>query len=367
MQKFVLVFIYILNFLIKLLKFILWPVKRNIEIKNICIYRIGSIGDIACAIPAINNIRNSFPKAKIHFLSSSGKKNKFNSSQLLNFFHIVDEFIIYNQINYSFLKSLRRKNFDLFVELPSDLAKFSNQIRNILFAYVIKSKKAFGWEIRTLKFQKKFLNKYVNYDNEVIRLNKIVNTNLKKNYGINYNFPFSNTKKEAILNKFKLNDLQFLCVSVGGKRKSNIWPTENYTYLIEKIIDKYQLKILFIGGGEDSIYTDLIMKQIKNDYKSMIYNLIGKTSFIESIYILSKSKCLICNDTGTQHLASICGTKTFSIFSSRDMKNKWYPYGDSNKVFRAKFECLCYEDNCEKCVSYLKDIDPEYVLSSIDL
>ena len=132
MQKFVLVFIYILNFLIKLLKFILWPVKRNIEIKNICIYRIGSIGDIACAIPAINNIRNSFPKAKIHFLSSSGKKNKFNSSQLLNFFHIVDEFIIYNQINYSFLKSLRRKNFDLFVELPSDLAKFSNQIRNIL-------------------------------------------------------------------------------------------------------------------------------------------------------------------------------------------------------------------------------------------
>lgn len=340
--------------------------SRNTEIKNICIYRIGSIGDIACAIPAINNIRNSFPKAKIHFLSSSGKNNDFNSNQLLDIFNIVDEFIIYNKINYTVLKSLRSKNFDLFVELPSDLAKFTNQIRNIFFAYIIKSKKAFGWEIRTLKFQKKLLNKYINYDNEVVRLNKIVNDNLKKSYAINYNFPFSKTKKETILSKFKLNESQFLCISAGGKRKSNIWPTENYTNLIEKIIDKYQLKILLIGGVEDYIYTDLIMKQIKN-HKEIINNLVGKTSLIESIYILSESKCLICNDTGTQHLASICGTKTFSIFSSRDMKNKWYPYGDSNKVFRSRIECLCYEDNCKKCIGYLKDIDSEYVFNSIDL
>ena len=367
MKKFILLPINSLNFILNLIKIILFNNSKRISIKNICVYRVGSIGDITCSIPAINSLRNHYPNAFITLLSSSGKNNTFDCKSLLENFHLIDEFIIYKNFNFNLYKTLKSKQFDLFIELPSDLTNFYVQIRNVIFAYLIQSKKGFGWEIRTLKIQKRLLNKYIYYDNEVIRLNKIINKNLNTDYKIKYNFHISDEIKEKILNKFHIKGLSYICISPGGKRKSNIWPTKNYVILINEILKKYKFNLLFLGGKEDSHYSELIIKKKNTEFQNNIINLVGKSSILESIYILEKAKCLISNDTGTQHLASITSTKTYSIFSSRDMKGKWYPYGENNKIFRVQSDCLCYKDNCINCTKLLEQIDPMHIFNSINI
>ena len=38
-----------------------WPRRRPLDAKRVCIYRIGNIGDTACAIPAMHAIRRAYP------------------------------------------------------------------------------------------------------------------------------------------------------------------------------------------------------------------------------------------------------------------------------------------------------------------
>ena len=367
MKNITLLLINLLNLILNLIKTILFNNSKSISIKNICIYRVGSIGDMACSIPAINSLRNHYPNAYITLLSSSGKNNTFDCKSLLENFDLINEFIVYKNFNFNLYKKLKSKQFDLFIELPSDLTNFYVQIRNLILAYLIQSKKAFGWEVRTLKIQKRLLNKYIKYDNEVLRLNKIINKNLNTDYKINYNFYISDQIKEKIFNKFHIKGISYICVSPGGKRKSNIWPISNFVILINEILQKYQFKIIFIGGAEDSLYSESIIKKINTEFQNRIINLVGKSSILESICILEKAACLISNDTGTQHLASITSTKTYAIFSSRDMKGKWYPYGESNKIFRVQSDCLCYKDNCTNCINLLKHINPMHIYNSLDI
>ncbi|MEK7435597.1 MAG: hypothetical protein AAB150_01790, partial [Pseudomonadota bacterium] len=44
---------------------LLWPRPRPESAERVCVFRIGYIGDIVCALPAIRGVRRAYPNAKL--------------------------------------------------------------------------------------------------------------------------------------------------------------------------------------------------------------------------------------------------------------------------------------------------------------
>src|SRR4030067_3579101 len=79
----VLVFKYGINGVLSLLQALLWLRSMPRNPKKICIHRVGQIGDILCAIPAIKAIRKAYPEAEITLLTSPGEEGNPGAAELL--------------------------------------------------------------------------------------------------------------------------------------------------------------------------------------------------------------------------------------------------------------------------------------------
>jgi len=51
---------------------LLWPRRRPVFAERVCVFRIGHIGDIVCALPAIRSVRRAYPNARLTLFTSPG-------------------------------------------------------------------------------------------------------------------------------------------------------------------------------------------------------------------------------------------------------------------------------------------------------
>lgn len=122
----------------------------------------------------------------------------------------------------------------------------------------------------------------------------------------------------------------FLVIGPTANWAAKVWPTENFAFLIQKLLAYKELlgaKIILVGGpGEESVGQELIsqLKGIKP------INLIGKP-ILATAAIFSLSKVFIGNDSGLMHLAAATGIPTLGLFGPTD-DNLYAPSG-KNAMF----------------------------------
>ena len=150
-------------------------------------------------------------------------------------------------------------------------------------------------------------------------------------------------------NELKKKSTIILCL--GGKFKVKDWGLINWSTLIRLIIEfKKKQKFLIIGSGKnEKKKANHLKKEFPNNCKSFI-----DQPFDKLIKTISKSKIYIGHDTANMHLCAILGLKTISIFSSREVKGKWFPIGLDHlnyykdiSCFNCKLTDYCvYNKNC---------------------
>ena len=96
-----------------------WPRQRPLDAKRVCIYRIGNIGDTACAIPAMHAIRRAYPDAHLTLVTSPGKAGSIGARELLEGVSWLDEIVVYHAEDIAtargrlgLLHNLRARKFD---------------------------------------------------------------------------------------------------------------------------------------------------------------------------------------------------------------------------------------------------------------
>jgi len=333
------------------------------EINSILIFRTGSLGDSIVSMPAIESIKQKYPKANIDILTDSGGKSLVSINNLINN-EGINKFIFYKSkpVN-KLIKELRHK-YDLFILLPQTHATFISILRNLFFAKLIGCKYAIGFKVcvtrlfpqtqarhLTLLNIREFLLSILN--NEGIETIKYKNT---------YNFKIAKDDISFVNNLFEKENLADNIVSlvVGAKRPQHRWPVQYFDKITDHLLSKgYQC--ILIGGKEDKETA----KQLTNYNK--ITDLTGELTPIQSGLAISKCKICITNDTGPMHLSYSFGTRTIALFSSRDYPNLWFPPKELSSVFRNdNISCSeCFTETCtdNQC---MKQIIPEVVISKLD-
>jgi heptosyltransferase-3 len=362
----------LVNSLIRAFRVLLWPRRKPSDPQRICIWRVGFIGDTVVALPAIHAIRVAYPRAQLTLLTSPvegkfpGARELFENSQLFDevYVYLKSEVTGYRN-RVAFLRTMRSRRFDIFIDLPQELAGPFKHLRNLLIARLMGVRWGYGWGfVTTIKLWVQAQSECLKFENEVEKLLAVVRSagipvGAEAIFPIELG-PHERNSVDRLLGNLKTG---LIGIAPGAKMTLNHWPAERFATVGRYLVAR-GFTVVVLGGTADASICRAVVEGIGNG----VVNLAGRTSLKESCETLRRCAMLICNDSGVQHLSSAVGTPCISIFSSHQIPGKWYPYGSENVVLRKWVEChTCYLQTCPNDNRCLKLTEADEVIAAIEV
>jgi ADP-heptose:LPS heptosyltransferase len=336
-----------------------WPRRRPLDAKRVCIYRIGNIGDTACAIPAMYAIRRAYPNAHLTLVTSPGKAGAVGARELLDGVSWIDDVVVYHSEDIAtargrleLMRTLRARKFDVWIELPVVAAPLVTLFRNLMAARSAGARWGFGWRYEP-RFAARSQTLFNHFHDEVDRLLEIVRAaGFAADDG---EFPLelgdSNRRTvTALLDQAGVGKGELMIAfAPGAKLEPNRWPADRFIDVGNTLAAR-GYRIVVLGGHSDAPMCERIVKAIGRNATSLA----GKTTVRDSCEVLARCAMLICNDSGVQHLAATVGTPCVSLFTRREFPGMWWPHGPQHEVLLKDVEChTCLLDACpydNKCI-----------------
>ncbi|HWY44250.1 MAG TPA: glycosyltransferase family 9 protein [Candidatus Sulfotelmatobacter sp.] len=121
----------------------------------------------------------------------------------------------------------------------------------------------------------------------------------------------------------------YFVLSPGGGWLSKCWPTERYGQLAQRLRGEYGMRsVINYGPGEKTLADGVLAAA--GDAAPFPYS----GSFGELMALLQGARCVIAGDTGPMHLADALGTKVIAIFGPTDPERNG-PYSGKGIILRA--------------------------------
>jgi heptosyltransferase-2 len=308
---------------------------------KILIIRLSSIGDIVLATPLVRVLRKKFQDSQIDFIV----KKEF--SELLRYNpHITN--LIELDTSKGFKELLRLKHqilkekYDLIIDIHNNFR--SVFLRTFSGAKVVKINKRVFKRFLLIKFK---INLYKNAIPVAERyIETVTRFSIKNdNQGLDIFVPAEiiNVAK----NKINFSSENFyIAIAPSAKHETKRWPAERFAQLADKLIEKFNAKIILLGGIEDRE----ICARVKSTMHGEPINLCGETTLLESAGVLSLCKLLVTNDSGLMHIGSAVKTKVVAIFGSTVKEFGFFPYGTKSIVVEKPISCRpCSHIGRSKC------------------
>jgi len=350
--------------------------KKPEDIRKIMIIKFWGIGSIILASPAIMTVRRKYPKAKIFFLTFAQNKDICESLGVIDEIISIDRSSLFNFFTQTIgaIIYCRRLRLDLAIDLEF-LARFSSIMTYLSGAgKSVEFYSSILWRGSLSKIPVHY-NYYFhvteNFLNLVRALGIKEETQLLLKPVIEDN---AREKARQIFERLNISEgVTVIAVNINSSdmAKERRWPKENFAFLVSRLLDKYHLKIILIGGKEDKTYVDDFMKLVA-DHKDSVFNISGETRVKELIAILDKCSILISNDSGPLHIAEALGLPTVSFFGP-ETPVLYGPKGDKHLVYYRNLLCSpCMNIHNNKLVDCIMNnqcmtgIKPEEVFISIE-
>ncbi len=336
-----------------------WPRPRPLDAQRVCIYRIGNIGDTACAIPAMYAIRRAYPAAHLTLVTLPGKLGSVGARELLEGASWLDEVVVYHAEDIAtargrleLVANLRARRFDVWIELPAVAAPLATLFRNLMVARSAGVRWGFGWRYEP-RFAAQAQSLSLEFPDEVERLLGIVRSGGFVSDDCEFPLELGDSNRRsaaALLDQQGVGKSEpMIAFAPGAKLEPNRWPVERFIE-VGGILAGRGYAIVVLGGVADAATCERIAKAIGRSAASLA----GKTTVRDSCEVLARCVMLVCNDSGVQHLAAAVGTPCVSLFTRREFPGMWWPHGPQHEVLLKDVEChTCFLDVCpydNKCI-----------------
>ena len=366
------------NLLIRFLESLLFKRHRYTDnnLKNICIYTVGTVGDNVLMLPAIAAVRRRYPQARITAITNCVRAGEHGAREIIGNSPYVDCHITLpdhpvQRRGYRFVVNSPEKcdcECDLFI----NLSFFGNSgwpgavIREMLFAKWLKAKWATGFKLATYN-RKGIFNAVQHHfvENEARRPREILEKlGLKpaENEDLLPKDLNAANKVEGIISKYS-NGLRqpIFVLNPGAKLKASHWPAERFGKVAAWLAETYKACVLVNGTmGE----RELCDRVVSSSGGSAV-NLAGELSIQELVELLRMSAACITNNTGPMTLSAMVGTPEVVISSTRFSPTFYMPVTD-RMIWLFSFTSNSYSYNDDAEISEdLLNIAEEDVIKAV--
>jgi ADP-heptose:LPS heptosyltransferase len=321
------------------------------EVDSILVVRIDKIGDLVVSVPALNALKAVFPRGSITCLLNPA------TVSLVRLIPGIDKVIVYRGF-FPTLRLVKQRKFSLAIDFLLDYPLKTALLVSLSTA---KIKAGFDLEARGQLFnvrltpstEKKSMSKYLL--DLVHGLAKLAG---KKEEDFIDSEPVlvltaqDHSFAEDYLKERGIADRDFIVgIAPGGRFPSQCWKQDGFAQLADRIVEKYQAKIIIIGAKEEEEGFERIITFMKN--KPVV---IAGLSLDKLAAIISRMKLLVCNNSGPLHLACALGVATVSTIGPT-VAHLWWPQGRDHIVIRRELSCspcnlsFCYQHDCMKLIT----------------
>lgn len=315
---------------------------------KILIFALSGIGDALMFSPTISLIRKYFPDAEIDLLCMFGGVREIYENNPK-----VNNVIYFNFMKEGFLKSLfflfkLRKKYDVtFNVYPSNRKEYN------VISFLVGAKERYAVQyLRNDFLNFGFLNNYRIIENDFLH-NVEENLNMGRLYLANQNIFIEEDEEyqlevyfdeasykfgEEWLYRNQIEDKDFVvgfhagCATLKNHIKRR-WEPEKFAELGNRLIEKYNAKVLLFGGPDEY--------ELNENINSMMHNkgLIVKTNnLLSTASIMKRADLFVTNDSALMHIASALKLKVVAIFGPTNT-NYVHPYNTEYKIASLKLEC----------------------------
>ena len=288
---------------------------------NILIIKHGSLGDIAQASGAIQDISENYKNDQIYLLTTKAYVELFKKNPFIHEVILDKRLPRYNLIYlYLLMRKLKKYNFSKVFDLQN--SSRTNFYKNILFPKADKT--VWSSSITTLPSDK---NKDEFDKSSVLERfdHQLKDCGLNTTNTLKPDFSWASTNISKIINFYKLDKYILLFPFCSPHLQIKKWPY--YNNLIELILEKYgsEYKVVIAPGPSEI-----------NDAKNInALTLLddGKALDISQLTSLIKgSSFVVANDTGPAHITAHTKTKGLTLFGKHTSAYKVSIERDNFKV-----------------------------------
>jgi len=342
---------------------------RNSGKMKILLARTDRLGDLVLTTPSIKAVREAYPDAHIAMIVRPYGKLLVEGNPY------IDEVITYDKFGshksalatLCFGLRLRRSGFDRAII-------FHPTNRMHIIAYIANIPRRVGYNSK-LSFL--LTDRIKNIKHEGKKHERDYTLDLLKALGINSRekelFVALDDKAtlriEQILTNHGVTAKDTLVVlHPGASCVSKIWLSERFAKLADALIEKKNVKMAVIGGGDqrDLFCVDSVKRFMQ---KGAIFLREG-LDLKELAALLKRSALFISNDSGPVHIAVAVGTPVLDIFGRNQpglSPLRWGPLGEKDTVIHKDVGCegICLAHNCKRSFACLRAISVEDVYTAI--
>jgi heptosyltransferase II len=334
------------------------------QIKKILIIQTAFIGDVILTTPMIRWAKTGLHDPDIHVLVIPTTKNVLENNPY------IDNIILYDKRGkdkglFGFIRliwKLKKANYSLIISPHRSL-------RSALIARFAGAEKRIGFHNSSgaLLFTDRV--KYNPALHELDRDLSLLNfANLQITDRRPQVFP-DNEDDRIAANIFRECNIQHqsgpVALSPGSVWSTKKWPEDYYKELV-KLLVAQGIPALLTGGPEDKACCDRIMAGITGP----VFNVAGKLTLRQSAAMYKKCAVLVCNDSGSMHLAVATGIPVIALFGPTIPGFGFYPFGDNHTIIEHPLACRpCGIHGGNKCPigthECMQAIPPSRVFQSV--
>lgn len=268
------------------------------------------LGDVALAMPLCGAIKDIFPQSRLTFITTK------QAAPIAKLTTAIDNVLIFDKRGehkglsglYRFAVNLRLEKFDIFLSLHRSL-------RSAILSKLSSPKYSYGFNTASGAFLYNFRCKYQLHQHEITRnlnflklLNKQVNLSGydKSHVNLKFNQELVDTVNTK-LDKLKITTDKIILLAPNSVWETKKWTQGGFIKVAREMIGR-DYNVLLIGSKDDYDYTQII------SHESRAFNICGEFSIPETIYLMTKVKLLVSNDSAPVHFAGLVNCPVVAIF-----------------------------------------------------
>jgi ADP-heptose:LPS heptosyltransferase len=306
------------------------PFERPRErVENIVVMKFFGMGSIVVASPALAALRDTYPGARIHFVTFESNRALLDILKITDENHFVDPSTpaSFTRTTLAVVRALRAARCDLAVDLEF-FAKFPLTMSSLAgipvkAGFYLQSE---AWR-RTLLDVSGIYNPYFHTRDIFLSLSYLIATRdhyfLRfAEFASRYRYPRiepSDVERAALRKKLaprlEPGDPLFVInpnTSPDLAPEARKWPVERYGQLADQLLREHpRARVAFIGARSERAYVDGVVAHVKSP---RAFSTAGELSLRELLVLFAESSLVVSNDSGPMHLACLVEAPTVGLF-----------------------------------------------------
>ncbi|MFA5111214.1 MAG: putative lipopolysaccharide heptosyltransferase III [Desulfobaccales bacterium] len=333
--------------------------------KRILVIKLKQPGDVLVSSPVIGALKATWPQSHVTCLVPKGTEDMVSGHPGLDGLMVVDRRGATFSQTLSFLRDLRRRRFDLVLEL-------SGGDRGAFYSFLSGAKERLGFAHPGQPFWQRRGCFTRLLPRPPIRMH-MVDQNLAavRALGIEplnprLEFFWDEQVKQRVQDmvaSLGLADRPFAVMHPGAGWRFKCWTPAGYARVIEALERDWGLPVVLTGTK--AAHEQELLAMIHQECRVQPRDLAGRLSLKELGALIAKARLFFGMDSAPMHLAAAVNTPAVALFGPSGVFN-WGPWGQGHLVIKQDWDCLpCGKDGCEggKISRCLIELTPEDVLA----